>query len=30
MVVLLRNQQLKCDGNGKRNVLEGCKENAER
>ena len=28
MVVLSRNQQLKCDGSGKRNVLEGYKENA--
>ena len=30
MVVLLRNQQLKCDGSGKRNEQEGCRENAVR
>ena len=30
MVVLSRNQQLKCDGSGKRNVLEGYKESAVR
>jgi len=30
MVVISRNQQLKCDGNGKRNVLEGYKENVVR
>jgi hypothetical protein len=28
MVVLSRNQQLKCDGSGKRSALEDYKENA--